>query len=197
MSFIPMFSKKLSNKNEANIFFSEIFNFLFWSLLLIVSIFEILMPALVFILAPGFLQDPEKIDLVVDLARISFPYLFFYISCHTPMRGLEFNREVPARSINANICKYFNDNCFITCADNGNTNTRAAALLLMTSFLISGVLQLALCIYGCKKHDFFPKVKLPKISDSIKKFMILSFPAIGAGGIIQINILIGSIICII
>ena len=84
MSFIPMFSKKLSNKNEANIFFSEIFNFLFWSLLLIVSIFEILMPALVFILAPGFLQDPKKIDLVVDLARISFPYLFFIslITCH-------------------------------------------------------------------------------------------------------------------
>ena len=64
MSFIPMFSKKLSNKNEANIFFSEIFNFLFWSLLLIVSIFEILMPALVFILAPGFLQDPKKQNII-------------------------------------------------------------------------------------------------------------------------------------
>ena len=134
MSFIPMFSKKLSNKNEANIFFSEIFNFLFWSLLLIVSIFEILMPALVFILAPGFLQDPEKIDLVVDLARISFPYLF-YISCHTPMRGLEFNREVPARSINANICKYFNDNCFITCADNGNTKYSGSRSFINDKFL--------------------------------------------------------------
>ena len=77
MSFIPMFSKKLPNKNEAKVFFREIFNFLFWSLLIVVSIFEILMPFFVYIIAPGFSQDPKKIDLVADLARISFPYLFF------------------------------------------------------------------------------------------------------------------------
>ena len=194
MSFIPMFSKKLSNKNEANIFFSEIFNFLFWSLLLIVSIFEILMPALVFILAPGFLQDPKKIDLVVDLARISFPYLFF-ISLVTLLCGVL--NSLGKYLLAASMPIFVNISMIIALLHVQTTeiqNTRAAALLLMVSFLISGVLQLALCVYGCKKHDFFPKVKLPKISDSIKKFMILSFPAIGAGGIIQINILIGSII---
>ena len=194
MSFIPMFSKKLSNKNEANIFFSEIFNFLFWSLLLIVSIFEILMPALVFILAPGFLQDPKKIDLVVDLARISFPYLFF-ISLVTLLCGVL--NSLGKYLLAASMPIFVNISMIIALFHVQTMeiqNTRAAALLLMVSFLISGVLQLALCVYGCKKHDFFPKVKLPKISDSIKKFMILSFPAIGAGGIIQINILIGSII---
>ena len=73
-------------------------------------------------------------------------------------------------------------------------NTANASVLLMTSFLISGLLQLILCIYGCKKYGFIPKIRLPRVSDNIRKFMILSFPAIGAGGIIQINILIGSII---
>ena len=158
MSFIPMFSKKLSNKNEANIFFSEIFNFLFWSLLLIVSIFEILMPALVFILAPGFLQDPKKIDLVVDLARISFPYLFF-ISLVTLLCGVL--NSLGKYLLAASMPIFVNISMIIALFHVQTMeiqNTRAAALLLMVSFLISGVLQLALCVYGCKKHDFFPIV---------------------------------------
>ena len=194
MSFIPIFSKKLSDKKEADIFFSEIFNFLFWSLLLIVSIFEILMPALVYLLAPGFLQDPKKIDLVIDLARISFPYLFF-ISLVTLLCGVL--NSLGKYLLAASMPIFVNISMIVTLLNVqtiGMQNSRAAALLLMTSFSISGIFQLALCIYGCKKHGFFPKIKPPKISDNIKKFMILSFPAIGAGGIIQINILIGSII---
>ena len=194
MSFIPIFSRKLPYKDEANIFFREIFNFLFWSLLFIVSIFEILMPAVVYLIAPGFLQDPKKIDLVIDLARISFPYLFF-ISLITLLCGVL--NSLGKYLLAASMPTFVNISMIIALLHVQTMeiqNTRAAALLLMVSFLLSGILQLAVCIYGCKKHGFFPKIKLPKISDNIKKFMILSFPAIGAGGIIQINILIGSII---
>tara|TARA_B100000676_G_C18019485_1_gene811725 strand:- start:43 stop:1587 length:1545 start_codon:yes stop_codon:yes gene_type:complete len=194
MSFIPMFSKKLPDKKEANVFFREIFNFLFWSLLILVSIFEILMPVVVYLLAPGFLQDPKKIDLVINLARISFPYLFF-ISLVTLLCGVlnSLGKYLLAASmpifvnISMIIALFYVQIIEVQ-------NTANAAQLLMLSFLISGIIQLILCIYGCKKHGFLPRIKLPKISDNINKFIILSLPAIGAGGIIQINILIGSII---
>ncbi|MDC3084269.1 murein biosynthesis integral membrane protein MurJ [Gammaproteobacteria bacterium] len=194
MSFIPMFSKKLPNKNDAKVFFREIFNFLFWSLLIVVSIFEILMPFFVYIIAPGFSQDPKKIDLVADLARISFPYLFF-ISLITLLCGVlnSLGKYLLAASmpIFVNISMII---ALLYVQTMEMHNTANASLLLMLSFLISGLFQLILCIYGCKKYGFFPKINFPRVSDNVRKFMILSFPAIGAGGIIQINILIGSII---
>ena len=35
------------------------------------------MPQLIFLIAPGFYKDPEKLNLAVDLSRITFPFLFF------------------------------------------------------------------------------------------------------------------------
>ena len=168
MSFIPMFSKKLPNKNEAKFFFREIFNFLFWSLLIVVSIFEILMPFFVYIIAPGFSQDPKKIDLVVDLARISFPYLFF-ISLITLLCGVlnSLGKYLLAASmpIFVNISMII---ALLYVQTMEMHNTANASLLLMLSFLISGLLQLTLCIYGCKKYGFFPKINIPRVSDNIR-----------------------------
>src|SRR5207237_2615052 len=38
---------------------------------------EIFMPAVMEVIAPGFGEEPEKFELAVDLARITFPYLLF------------------------------------------------------------------------------------------------------------------------
>jgi len=194
MSFIPMFTKKLSARAEAKVFFNEIFNFLFWSLLLLISLFEILMPFIIYVIAPGFSQDTQKMDLVINLARISFPYLFF-ISLVTLLCGVLNSLE--KYLLAASMPVFVNISMIIALLyiqEMGLQNSSVAAQLLMTSFLISGVFQLIICIYGCKKNGYLPKINLPKVSHNVKRFMILSFPAIGAGGIIQINILIGSII---
>jgi len=35
------------------------------------------MPQLIYLIAPGFYKDPEKLKLATDLSRITFPFLFF------------------------------------------------------------------------------------------------------------------------
>ena len=35
------------------------------------------MPAFIKIIAPGFSNDPEKLNIAIDLTRITFPFLFF------------------------------------------------------------------------------------------------------------------------
>ena len=37
------------------------------------------MPAFVSLIAPGFVGDKEKIDLAIDLTRITFPFLMLYL----------------------------------------------------------------------------------------------------------------------
>jgi putative peptidoglycan lipid II flippase len=34
-------------------------------------------PAIIYIYAPGFHNDPEKFDLAVDMFRLTIPYLMF------------------------------------------------------------------------------------------------------------------------
>jgi len=77
-AFIPSYASELAvNKERADHFAKNIFNLLFLILLILVLISEIFMPQLIFLIAPGFYKDPEKLKLAVDLSRITFPFLFF------------------------------------------------------------------------------------------------------------------------
>ena len=77
-AFIPSYAGALTrSKEEADNFAKNVFNLLFIILLFLVLVAEIFMPQLIFLIAPGFYKDPEKLSLAVELTRITFPFLFF------------------------------------------------------------------------------------------------------------------------
>ena len=77
-AFIPSYAGTLAtNKKDADNFAKNVFNLLFIILLFFVLVAEIFMPQLIFLIAPGFYKDPEKLNLAIDLSRITFPFLFF------------------------------------------------------------------------------------------------------------------------
>ena len=79
-AFIPSYASELAqDKEQANHFAREVFNLLFIILLFFVLVAEIFMPQLIYLIAPGFYKDPEKLELAVDLSRITFPFLFFCV----------------------------------------------------------------------------------------------------------------------
>ena len=51
--------------------------FLMLGLLILVVSIEILMPGFIYLIAPGFYDDPEKLELTILLTRITFPFLLF------------------------------------------------------------------------------------------------------------------------
>jgi len=77
-AFIPSYtSAKSKGKKEGKKFADEIFNFLVLILLFIVTIAEIFTPYLVYLIAPGFIDDNVKFNLAVEFTRITFPFLLF------------------------------------------------------------------------------------------------------------------------
>ena len=77
-AFIPSYAGVLAqDKEQADHFARNVFNLLFIILLFLVLVAEIFMPQLIYLIAPGFYKDPEKLSLAVDLSRITFPFLFF------------------------------------------------------------------------------------------------------------------------
>ncbi len=77
-AFVPSYSSELAlGKKKSQLFANKIFNLLLISLFLIVLIIEIFMPYFVFIIAPGFTENSDKLDLTISLTRITFPFLLF------------------------------------------------------------------------------------------------------------------------
>ena len=77
-AFDPSYTSELvKSKSKSQIFANQIFNLLFLGLFFLVLIIELFMPAFVSLIAPGFTKDTEKIELAINLTRITFPFLMF------------------------------------------------------------------------------------------------------------------------
>ena len=77
-AFVPSYISELDiGKKSAKTFANNIFNFLFLSILFLILIIEIFMPLFVFLIAPGFVESTEKLEMTIDLTRITLPFLLF------------------------------------------------------------------------------------------------------------------------
>lgn len=78
-AFVPLFSQKLvsDGKKKSLFFASQAISVLVFFLLIFVILFEIFMPYVVDVLAPGFVHDAGKMELATVLCRITFPFLLF------------------------------------------------------------------------------------------------------------------------
>ena len=77
-AFVPSYMSELDKgKENAKKFANNVFNFLALSLLFLVLLIEIFMPAFVFLIAPGFSDSGEKLETTISLTRITFPFLIF------------------------------------------------------------------------------------------------------------------------
>jgi len=77
-AFVPSYASEIANgKEQSEKFATNVFSLLILSLFFLVLIIEIFMPLFVFLIAPGFSGDEEKMNLVINLTRITFPFLLF------------------------------------------------------------------------------------------------------------------------
>ena len=77
-AFVPIYSSEMvRSKKNAEDFSNDIFKFLLLGLLLITLVIELLMPLFIFAIAPGFNESTDKLELTIQLTRITFPFLLF------------------------------------------------------------------------------------------------------------------------
>ena len=78
-AFVPLFARHLEQGGDAaaKAFAEQALAVLLTTLLAFTAAFMAAMPWLMYVLAPGFAEDPAKFDLAIQLSRITFPYLLF------------------------------------------------------------------------------------------------------------------------
>ncbi len=190
-AFIPSYAGALAkNKVEANNFAKNVFNLLFIILLFFVLVAEIFMPQLIFLIAPGFYQDPDKLKLAIDLSRITFPFLFFV--CLASFFGAilnSYNKFAVAAAVPIILNILLIGSLFFSQWINVSN-----VLILSYAVSLAGFLQFIVLLFFVKKN-FKPVLSIKiKIDEKIKFFFRKLLPSIFSSGVTQINILVGTII---
>ncbi len=190
-AFIPSYAGELAkNKMEADNFAKNVFNLLFIILLFLVLVAEIFMPQLVFLIAPGFYNNPEKFNLAVNLSRITFPFLFF-ISLASFFSAILNSYNKFAVSAAAPIILNV---ILIGALLFSQLINISNVLLLSYSVSFAGFLQLIVLLFFVRKN-FKPILNIKiKIDEKVKFFFKKLLPSIFSSGVTQINILVGTII---
>ncbi len=190
-AFIPSYtSSKIEGKKKGIKFADDVFNFLLFILLFIVTIVEIFTPYLIYIIAPGFLDDQIKFNLAVEFTRITFPFLLF-VSLSSFFAGiLNSNNKFAAAAAAPIILNVI----LILSLIYSFIHKLDYAKQLSYGVTIAGITQLLFLIYATKKY-YKPTLNFNlRLSSKVKFFFNKLLPSVLSSGVTQINILVGTII---
>lgn len=195
-AFIPLFGRKVEEEGEdgARRFAGEIGAALLFCLLVLTALAQIFMPFVVWLLAPGFVADPEKYDLTILMSRIAFPYLVF-MSLLAFIGGIlnTYQRFAAAAfapvMLNVVMSLVLGGILLVGVEDN-----TTLGVTLMIGVTVGGVVQLAVVVIDLKRLGFRIPVYRPRYTKSAKRLLALGIPGIVAGGVTQINIAVGQVI---
>ncbi len=202
MAFVPMFSKKVEGDDGAAEFAQDAFIGMAVILTGFTILGIILMPVLVTIMASGFRGD-ERFDLAVEYGRYAFPYILF-ISLAALLSGV---LNATGRFMAAAAAPVLLNVVFIVAivaaaalgrpmSDTlGVSLDQALGLRVGDSLALSvpfaGFVQMAVVWWAAARAGYPLRFKRPRMTPELKRLAIIAAPAALAGGVVQINLIVG------
>ncbi len=191
-ALIPVFSGivlESKDDKEAADFVENTMSFLLCVTITLTIIFYFGMPFIIQFLAPGFNNNKEAFDLAVHFGKIIFPYLIFISLVAHFTSILNVHGRFAAGSFSPAILNV----SFILSLFILTPHLSSAGHALSYAVLIGGLFQFLL-MYKAILNLYRPRIKLPKFNARMKAFFSLFIPGIIGSGVIQLNIVIGTII---
>lgn len=191
-AFVPLFSRELETHGAASAkqFAARALSMLVAALLVLTVLAQIGMPWIIDVIAGGFRDDPEKFDLTVYFTRITFPYLLF-VSLTALLSGIlnSLGRfALPAAA--PTLLNLILIPAILFLAPLLPTVGHA----LVWGVVVAGWAQLVALAIGCARAGYLPRLYRPRLTPKTKRLIALGVPGVIAGGITQINLLIGAMI---
>ncbi|MDA5194675.1 murein biosynthesis integral membrane protein MurJ [Govanella unica] len=198
-AFVPMFSSLLEGeglpkdatpeeRRRAAIAFTEqALSALLGTLLLFVTVCQVFMPWLMMLLGAGFLDNPEKYDLAVQLTRITFPYLLFISLVSLlggVMNGLHRFAAVAFTPVLLNLC------LIVPLALGLEVSTLASAHMQAVAVSVAGVVQFLWLVVACRREGINLRLRLPSITPQVKRLLTIMAPVALGAGAFQVSLMI-------
>ncbi|MCO5131006.1 MAG: murein biosynthesis integral membrane protein MurJ [Xanthobacteraceae bacterium] len=179
-AFVPAYAHVGGHGGEAaaRLFAGRIFTLLLASQVVLLALAWAFMPQVIALLAPGFVGDPVRGDLAVELTRITFPYLLL-ITLVTLYGGMLNVAQRFASAAAAPILLNLSMMAALALAAFFPDAGHAAAW----GVLISGFLQYFLLAGDVARQGLLPRLTRPRLDDDVRGFFRALGPAtIGSMG---------------
>ena len=186
MAFVPMFSKKLEGKEDAEGFARDALTALGLILLGLTLLASLFMPYLVLAMASGF-SGQAQFDLSVEFGRIAFPYIFF-ISLAALLSGV---LNATGRFGAAAAAPVLLNVLFIGAVVLASFMGWDIARALIWAVPLAGLAQAGLVWVAARRAGFNLLPRRIRLTPDLKRLAIIAAPAALAGGVVQVNLLVG------
>lgn len=189
--FVPYFIDFAANKkHKGSLYFSSrILTLLFWAMLIFSIIVFIFAETFVTIMAPGFINSPEKFNLAVEFTRIIFPNVGF-VALSTIYSGILIanNRFFPFAFAPILV------NIILISSLVIGSDLASAGYRISYGVLLSGIFQFVFLYFYTKSLRLpTPNLAKLKISRKMKEFLKKLAPVIVGAGVAQFNVFVDSL----
>ncbi len=191
-AFVPAFSGLLAAEGPeaARSFAAEATSVMLFWLVGLTALFELFMPAVLLVLAPGFHADPAKFAIAVELSRITFPYM--PLICLTALfsgvlNGLDKFAAAAAAPVIYNVTSIA---FMIGLA--GLVPTTGHALAWGVS--ASGVFQLGLLVWAVRQAGMRFSIPRPRLTPQMRLLFRRMAPGLLGAGVTQLNLAVDTIV---
>lgn len=190
--FVPVFTeyRETRSHEELRQLLAYVLGTLGGVLLLLSAVAVAAAPLVVLLFAPGFADEPERLDAATFMLRITFPYLFF-ISLVAAAGGVfqSFGRfAVPA------FTPVFLNLVLIACGIWLAPRLEQPVYALAWGVFIAGLVQLLFQLPFLAKIKLLPRPRWGWHDSGVRRVFALMLPAIMGAGVYQINQLINTIV---
>ena len=193
-AFVPVCGeyKTRTSLEETRTFLNHVLGYLSTVLLIVTIIGVLAAPVLVGMLAPGYLNEPQKYELTVSMLRIVFPYLFFVSLVAMAAGVLNTYGRFGAAAFTPVLLNL----CLIGAALILAPHMEEPVLALAWGVLIAGVVQLAFQIPFLRQLKLlpFPRLRWRQQHEGVVRVSKLMLPAIFGVSIAQINLLVNTLL---
>jgi putative peptidoglycan lipid II flippase len=191
-AFVPLFARRLEEGGElaAKAFAEQALAVLLTTLLAFTAAFMAAMPWLMYVLAPGFVGDPDKFDLAVQLTQITFPYLLF-VSLVALFSGVlnALYRFAAAAAAPVLLNVFFIAALSVVIPLSGQPGH-----VLAWTVAAAGLAQFLMLTVAASRAGMALRLPRPRLTEGVRRLLKLMAPGVLSAGVLQINLLIGSII---
>lgn len=186
MAFVPMYAKKLEAGEDANGFARDAFNGMAAILMVFSVLGTLAMPWLVYAMASGFAGD-ARYELAVLYGQIGFCYIMF-ISLVALLSGV---LNAHGHFTEAGFVPVLMNLIFIAAMLLASQTGWDMGMTLAWTVPVTGIAQLGFTWIAARKLGFSFTPRWPKITPELKRLAYIAAPAVLAGGVVQINLLVG------
>ena len=185
--FIPMYTDM--KKDEG--FAKNVFSWLMVILLGITIVFEIFMPLVIWALAPGFAEEPGKMQLTVTVARIMFFYVIFV--CGAAFLSAVLNAH--SRFLLAAFMPVMlNIMLIIALATSVLYGNQYIIYVMAATVVLSGIIQFVILLARIRQKHFGLKLIIPHWNSQIKSMFKRFCVSLVGSGFYQITIIVGTLV---